>query len=107
VHDHSRRFVHQEQPFVLIQDLQRDRFWPRGFARNLRQDNGYPLSSHQPIARLAPLVFVDPDAAGSDHPAEMGPRVLGEVVDEEQVQPPTLLGRFHHEFHRLRGRYLR
>ena len=92
MHHHARRLVDDGQPVVFIEDVERDILGRGGLAGDLGQNRPDPLAGFEAVARLAPL-RVDGDTAGGDHAAEMDAAVVGEMVDQEDVEPPAGLGR--------------
>jgi hypothetical protein len=90
MHDHARRLVYDRQMLVLIKDIQRNILRARGLAGDFRKNNPNSLPGYQPIRRLSSSP-VDAHPARRNHPAQMHPAVVGEMMGKKNIQPPTSL----------------
>jgi len=89
---HTGRLVDDEQVFILIDDIERDRLGHghrRVCLRNLDLDN---VSGRHPIRWLGGLA-VDPDQATLDEPRGGRPAQVVRVIRDEAVEPERRLRR--------------
>ena len=86
MHDHAGRLVDRRQPFVFIQNIERDILGPRGFARDRRQSHADPLAEPQPMRRFGSLA-VDFDRGRIDGPAKLHAAMRRELLGQIEIEP--------------------
>jgi hypothetical protein len=60
MHDHSSRFVDDDEMAILVGDIQWNRLGKESWRLGVGYRNGYLLSSPQPVARLDGLAVNQP-----------------------------------------------